>query len=52
MRTEHGEPLMTGLLDGGAIPPTSTGLIVNWFEETEVETYRYQGGELVLIYQK
>lgn len=28
---------------------TSTSLIVNWLEETEVETYRYQGGELVLV---
>jgi hypothetical protein len=41
MGTEHGEPLVTDLLDEGAIPSTSTSLIVNWLEETEVETYRY-----------
>ena len=40
---------MTGPLDEGAIPSTSTTSIVNWLEETEVETYRYQGGELVLV---
>lgn len=40
---------MTDPLDEGAIPSTSTIQIVNWLEETEVETYRYQGGELVLV---
>ncbi len=40
---------MTDPLDEGAIPSTSTTLIVNWLEETEVETYRYQNGELVFI---
>ncbi|MFH0985697.1 MAG: hypothetical protein V1882_09225 [Candidatus Omnitrophota bacterium] len=39
---------MTNPLDEGAIPSTSTTSIVNCLEETEVETYRYQGGELVL----
>jgi len=49
MGTEHGEPLVTDLLDAGAIPATSTTSIVNWLDETEVETYRYQDGELVFI---
>ena len=40
---------MTNPLDEGAIPSTSTISIVNWLEETEIETYRYQGGELVKI---
>jgi len=29
MGTEHGEPLVTDLLDEGAIPSTSTSFIVN-----------------------
>ncbi len=52
MGTEHGEPLVTDLLDEGAIPSTSTTCIANWLfddEELEVERYRYENAQLVLI---
>lgn len=44
--------MMTGPLDGGAIPPTSTTCFANWLfdkEEFEVESYIYKDSKLILV---